>query len=130
MHPPGAALVQVKSNLGPVAPSEHHRRHRQLLLDRIHQAHPGGSADGPPDWRRSSRRKFVAEWLRQILLDGRRAQYNIEAAKQRDGVCIATLRRAKFDLGVLSTRESVSGAWYGALRQDQQPANQPDTLTA
>jgi hypothetical protein len=41
----------------------------------------------------------------------------IEAAAQRDGVCITTLRRAKFDLGVLSTKESVSGAWYWALPQ-------------
>src|ERR1700722_8880733 len=44
------------------------------------------------------RRKLVAEWLRQNLLEGTRTQYNIEAAAQRDGVCITTLRRAKFDL--------------------------------
>ena len=64
------------------------------------------------------RRKLVAEWLRQNLLEGKRSQHNIEAAAQRDGVCITTLRRAKFDLGVLSTKESVSGSWYWALPQD------------
>ncbi len=53
------------------------------------------------------RRKLVAEWLRQNLLEGKRTQYNIETAAQRDGVCITTLRRAKFDLGVLSTKESL-----------------------
>jgi hypothetical protein len=31
------------------------------------------------------RRKLVAEWLRQNLLDGRRSQYNIEAAAHREG---------------------------------------------
>ena len=73
------------------------------------------------------RRKLVAEWLRQNLLEGKRAQYNIEVAAQRDGVCITTLRRAKFDLGVLSTKESVSGAWYWSLPQNDQPPNQPET---
>ena len=73
------------------------------------------------------RRKLVAEWLRQNLLEGTRTQYNIEAAAQRDGVCITTLRRAKFDLGVLSTKESISGAWYWALPQNGQPPNQPKT---
>jgi hypothetical protein len=52
-------------------------------------------------------------------------QYNIETAAQRDGVCITTLRRAKFDLGVLSTKESVSGAWYWALPQNGQPSKRP-----
>jgi hypothetical protein len=42
---------------------------------------------------------------------------NIETAAQRDGVCITTLRRAKFDLGVLITKESVPGFWYWELPQ-------------
>ena len=65
------------------------------------------------------RRKLVAEWLRQNLLEGKRTQYSIEAAAQRDGLCITTLRSAKFDLGVLSNKESVSGCWYWALPQNQ-----------
>ena len=117
-HP---ALVQVKSNLGPLAPSLGYAIDQtggfswtgpskltpaELMTDRP-------IAAGLP------RRKLVAEWLRQYLLEGKRTQYNIETAAQRDGVCITTLRRAKFDLGVLSTKESVSGSWYWALPQDQ-----------
>ena len=127
--PARPALVQVKSNLGPLAPSLGYAisdrgtfswtgptslTREDLLTDR-----PIGA--GLP------KRKLVAEWLRQNLLDGKRSQYNIEVAAERDGVCIATLRRAKFDLGVLSTKESVSGAWYWALPQDLQPARQRDT---
>ncbi len=57
-------------------------------------------------------RKLAGEWLRQYLLDGERSQSNVENPAQRDGICIRTLRRAKFDLGVVSTRQSVSGAWH------------------
>ena len=127
--PTRPALVQVKSNLGPLAPSigytidqtggfswtgPSNLTPEQLMTDRP-------IAAGLP------RRKLVAEWLRQNLLEGKRAQYNIEVAAQRDGVCITTLRRAKFDLGVLSTKESVSGAWYWSLPQNDQPPNQPET---
>jgi hypothetical protein len=65
------------------------------------------------------RRKQAAEWLRQYLLDGERSQYNIESAAHRDGVCVRTLRRAKFDLGVVSTKESVSGAWFWAMSENE-----------
>ena len=127
--PTRPALVQVKSNLGPLAPSLGYSidhtggfswtgpsklTSQELLTDRP-------IAAGLP------RRKLVAEWLRQNLLEGKRTQYNIETAALRDGVCITTLRRAKFDLGVLSTKESVSGAWFWALPQNGQPPNQPET---
>ena len=48
-----------------------------------------------------------------------RSQYNVENAAQRDGICIRTLRRAKFDLGVVSTKESISGAWNWALPENE-----------
>jgi putative DNA primase/helicase len=115
------ALVQVKSNLGPLSPSLGYTIGQtggfswtgpsKLTPEELSTDRP--IAAGLP------RRKLVAEWLRQNLLEGKRTQYNIETAAQRDGVCITTLRRAKFDLGVLSTKESISGAWYWALPQDQ-----------
>jgi hypothetical protein len=121
--------VQLKSNLSRLAPSLGYKIDdaggfswtgpSKLTAEEILADRPIGA--GLP------RRKLVAEWLRQNLLDGQRSQYNIEAAAQRDGVCITTLRRAKFDLGVLSTKERVSGAWFWALPQHQQPANQPET---
>jgi hypothetical protein len=119
--PANPALVQVKSNLGPLAPSLGYAIDQngafswtgpsKLTPEELMTDRP--IAAGLP------RRKLVAEWLRQNLLEGKRTQYNLETAAQRDGVCITTLRRAKFDLGVLSTKESVSGAWYWALPQDQ-----------
>ena len=115
--------MQVKSNLGRLAPSlaysiDHTGAFswtgpskltpHELLTDR-----PIGA--GLP------RRKLAAEWLRQNLLDGKRPQCNVEAAAHRDGVCITTLRRAKFDLGVKSTKEQ--SGWYWALpsAQEDQP---------
>jgi putative DNA primase/helicase len=127
--PSRPALVQVKSNLGPLAPSLGYTMDQtggfswtgpsKLTPEELMTDRP--IAAGLP------RRKLVAEWLRQNLLEGKRTQYNLEAAAQRDGVCITTLRRAKFDLGVLSTKESVSGSWYWALPQNGQPPNQPET---
>jgi hypothetical protein len=56
---------------------------------------------------------------RQYLLEGECSQYSVESAAQRDGVCIRTLRRAKFDLGVVSTKQSMSGAWHWALPENE-----------
>jgi hypothetical protein len=127
--PNRAALVQIKSNLGPLAPS------LGYTID-----HTGGfSWTGPskltpedlmtdrPIAAGLPRRKLVAEWLRQNLLEGKRSQYNLETAAERDGVCITTLRRAKFDLGVLSTKESISGPWYWELPENGQPPDQAHT---
>jgi hypothetical protein len=48
------------------------------------------------------KRKFAAQWLRDYLEPGSQTQGSIEIAAERDGVCISTLRRAKFDLGICS----------------------------
>jgi putative DNA primase/helicase len=120
--PTQPALVQVKSNLGSLAPSLGYSidnagafswtgpstlTPEEVMIDR-----PIGA--GLP------KRKLAAEWLREYLLAGPRTQYAVELNAQNDGVCIATLRRAKFDLGVVSTKESISGAWFWAL-----PENEP-----
>jgi hypothetical protein len=64
-------------------------------------------------------RKLAGEWLRRHLLGGERLQFNVENAAQRDGICIRTLRRAKFDLGVVSTEEGVTGSWNWALPENK-----------
>ena len=119
--PTRPALVQVKSNLGCLAPS----------LGYTIDDTGGFSWTGPstltPEEVMTDRpigaglpmRKLAAEWLREFLLDGGRSQYSIEVAALRDGVCIRTLRRAKFDLGVVSTKESISGAWLWALPENE-----------
>jgi hypothetical protein len=72
-----------------------------LTLEDVLAARPTGA--GLP------KRKFAGEWLRQYLQDGCETQSTIESAAQRDGVCIATLRRAKFDLGVLTAKDGTYG---------------------
>jgi hypothetical protein len=123
------ALVQVKSNLGCLAPSLGYTIDdtgafawtgpSKLTPEEVTAARPIGA--GLPT------RKLAAEWLRKYLRDGGRSQYNIETAAQLDGVCIATLRRAKFDLGVTSTKESMSGPWLWTLPENNQPLTQQHT---
>jgi len=64
-------------------------------------------------------RKLAAGWLSDYLSEGQRSQYDVETAARRDGICITTLRRAKFDLGVVSIKESISGRWLWALLEDE-----------
>lgn len=68
-------------------------------------------------------RKLAVAWLRDYPRAGQRSQYNVETAAQRDGICIRPLRRAKFDLGVVSTKESISGCWNWALPENEELAN-------
>jgi hypothetical protein len=42
-------------------------------------------------------------------------QGSIEIAAERDGICIAILRRAKFDIGVRSSKDGKPGAWWRTL---------------
>ncbi len=113
-HP---VLLQVKSNLGPLAlPLEYEIDEdgtfswtgpSTLTMEDVLATRPTGA--GLP------KRKFAGEWLRQYLQKGCKTQATIENDAARDGVCIATLRRAKFDLGVLTAKEGPYGSWYWAL---------------
>ncbi|HTZ57830.1 MAG TPA: AAA family ATPase [Acidobacteriaceae bacterium] len=123
--PTRPALVHVKSNLGCLAPS------LGYSIDQAGSFSWTGYSKLAPDELMTDRpigagmplRKLAAGWLREYLSAGQRSQYNVETAAQRDGICIRTLRRAKFDLGVVSTKESMSGCWNWALPEDQEPAN-------
>ena len=126
--PSQPALLQIKSNLGPLAPALAYKidnagtfswtgisklTREELLADR-----PTGA--GLP------KRRFAGEWLREYLQAGSQSQYNIEIAAEREGVCISTLRRAKFDLGVRSAKDGVKGVWYWTLPapgEHEQPVN-------
>jgi hypothetical protein len=56
---------------------------------------------------------MVNRWPLTGLQPGSQTQGSIEIAAERDGVCIATLRRAKFDIGVRSSKDGKSGAcWW------------------
>jgi hypothetical protein len=126
--PAQTALLHVKSNLGPLAHSLDYRIGKagnfhwtglsNLTPEDLLAVRPTG-AGLPP-------RKFAAQWLRDYLRDGSQTQGTVEIAAQRDGVCIGTLRRAKFDLGVRSSKDGKSGAWWWALPS---PAEQHPALT-
>jgi putative DNA primase/helicase len=115
--PTQAALLHVKSNLGPLAPPLDYRIGEagnfhwtglsNLTPQDLLAARPTGA--GLP------KRKFAAQWLRDCLQPGSQTQGSIEVAAERDGVCITTLRRAKFDIGVRSSKDGKSGAWWWAL---------------
>ena len=123
--PTRPALVQVKSNLGCLAGS------LGYLIDSTGAfSWTGPSALTPEEVMMDRpidaglpKRKRAAEWLRQYLLEGERSQYNIEFAAQQDGVCMTTLRRAKFDLGVVSSKETFTGAWFWALPRNESPTD-------
>jgi hypothetical protein len=115
--PSQPALVQIKSNLAPLAPTLSYTiddaggfywtgfsrlTREDLLADR-----PTGA--GLP------LRKFAGEWLRDFLQNGSQTQGTIEFAAECEGVCIRTLRRAKFDLGVRSAKDGLKGVWYWSL---------------
>ncbi len=115
--PAHTALLHRQSKLGPLAPPLAYAidadgtfqwtgpstlTPEDILADR-----PSGA--GTP------KRRFAGQWLRQYLQAGSKSQYTVERDADREGVCIATLRRAKFDLGVNSSKDGVSGAWYWAL---------------
>jgi hypothetical protein len=119
--PAQTALLHVKSNLGPLAPPLDYRIGEagnfhwtglsNLTPEDLLAARPTGA--GLP------KRKFAAQWLRDCLQPGSQTQGSIEVAAERDGVCIATLRRDKFDsaLVVPKTENQVPGGGLCPLRR-------------
>jgi putative DNA primase/helicase len=115
--PSCSALLQVKSNLGPLAPAMGYRIDDagRFAWTGLSKLTPEEMLTDRPTGAGEPKRKFAAEWLRQSLQDGVRSQYSLEVDAQRDGVSVATLRRSKFDLGVTSAKEGKTGAWYWSL---------------
>jgi hypothetical protein len=121
--PSQPALLQVKSNLGPLALPLAYKIDdagnflwtgpSTLTLEEVLATRPNGA--GRPE------RRFAGKWLRQYLQDRCETQATIERDAQRDGVNISTLRRAKFDLGVRSAKNGVNGSWYWALPSQEEP---------
>ena len=120
--------MQIKSNLGPLAPALGYNIEEaglftwtglsKLTPEELLSARATGA--GQPQ------RKFAGQWLRQNLQkNGSRSQYRIELDAQRDGISTATLRRSKIDLGVISTKDGISGPWYWSLP----PAGQNQSAT-
>jgi hypothetical protein len=115
--PSCSALLQVKSNLGPLAPALGYRIDDagRFAWTGLSKLTPEEMLTDRPTGAGQPKRKFAAEWLRQSLQAGVRSQYSLEVDAQRDGVSVATLRRCKFDLGVTSAKDGKTGAWYWSL---------------
>ena len=119
--PTRPALVQVKSNLGPLAPS------LGYLIDNSGAFSWTGPTALTPEEVMMDRpidaglpkRKSAAEWLRQYLHQGERPQPAVEYDALQDGLSVITLRRAKYDLGVVSSRETYTGTWFWALPENE-----------
>jgi hypothetical protein len=128
--PAFSALVQTKSNLGPLAPSLGF-----LLAPESDLSHafnwtgPSALTSGDLQTDRPigaglPQRKLAAEWLRQQLAKGSRTQRDIECAAQRDGISVITLRRARLDIGAFSFKGAYNGAWYWELLETYSSTNQ------
>jgi hypothetical protein len=110
-------LLQIKSNLGPLAPALSYKIDDSGIFDwtGLSKLTQEEMLAGRPTGAGLPLRKFVGEWLREYLQNGSQTQGTVEIAAQRDGVSIATLRRAKFDLGVRSIKDGIKGVWCWSL---------------
>jgi putative DNA primase/helicase len=115
--PAQTALLHVKSNLGPPAPPLDYRigEAGNFHWTGLSNLTTGDLLAPRPTGAGLPKRKFAVQWLRDYLQPGSQTQGSIEIAAERDGVCITTLRRAKFDIGVRSSRDGKSGAWWWTL---------------
>jgi hypothetical protein len=57
----------------------------------------------------------AVEWLRELLAAGPMLTKDIETASKEAGMSMATVRRAKDELGIQPRKQSFSGAWEWAL---------------
>jgi hypothetical protein len=119
--PTQTALLPIKSNLGPLAPPLDFRvgEAGNFYWTGISNLTPQDLLATRPTGAGLPKRKFAAQWLRDHLLTGSQTQHSIEIAAERDGVCVTTLRRAKFDIGVRSNRDGRSGTWSWTLPPEE-----------
>lgn len=112
-HP---ALLHTRSNLAPLAPALSYSIAADgFRFTGISALTPQDLLAHRPTGAGLPLRKFAGNWLRLQLGDGSQKQVTLESNALRDGVSIATLRRARFDLGVISTKDGTSGSWFWTL---------------
>jgi hypothetical protein len=115
--PTQTAFLHVKSNLGPLASPLDYRigEAGNFYWTGLSNLTPEDLLAPRPTGAGLPKRRFAAQWLRDYLQPGSQTQGSIEVAAERDGVCIRTLRRAKFDIDVRSSKDGKSGAWSWTL---------------
>ena len=120
-------IVQIKNNLGPMAEAlaydidENGRFYWVGASDLTAQDLLG--AESTADER--SAKKDAETFLREYLAGGPVAAADVIEAAKSQGVSVKTLRRAKKDVDVISTKSGMSGCWVWALNHDEDAP--PDT---
>jgi hypothetical protein len=74
-------------------------------------------------------RDDAAEWLADLLAHGPRPARDVERDARDAGYSIATVRRAKAAIGVVSRKPAFGGAWEWTLPAPAQDAQPPKMLT-
>lgn len=88
------------------------------LADQIEGEGSGNDEHGP------SRREEAKEFLLRFLADGPRMQREIAELADQDGISVITLKRAKKELGVISTQ--LSDGWQWRLKNCAQGGGSED----
>jgi len=76
-----------------------------------------------------SERDDAADWLRDLLAQGPRPARDVERDARDAGYSIATVRRAKAAIGVVSRKPAFGGSWEWTLPTPAQGAHPPKALT-
>lgn len=84
----------------------------------------GGTGDRDKGGRRTER-DDAAEWLADLLADGPRPARDVEREARDAGYSIATVRRAKAAIGVVSRKPAFGGPWVWTLPAPAQDAQLP-----
>jgi hypothetical protein len=110
------ALLHTRSNLSPRMPALAYTITADgLRFNGISQLTPHDILTDRPTGAGLPQRKFAGAWLRNQLADGSLKQSTLESNALRDGVSLATLKRARFDLGVISRKDGTTGSWFWTL---------------
>lgn len=84
---------------------------------------------GESDSEARTQRDEAKDFLLAELANGSRLQKDLVRDAKSLGFSDTTLRRAKSDVGVTSSKDGLNGAWRWHLPEDDQPPHIPDVVT-
>jgi putative DNA primase/helicase len=119
--PGSRALVHIKSNVGPYGPSiayEIDDEGRFRWLEGTCDITAAQLLETPRRTAGGSALARAMEWLRSALAAGSRPSVEIQTSAKAGGISMATLRRAKDELGVKSQKAAMDDGWDWALPTD------------
>lgn len=118
-EPQRRAVIHIKSNLGPLGPSLEYAIHENGSFKMLGPT----SLTADNLLAASARSKSTVldsamEWLRDFLAGGPKTQHECESAARTAGFSYGTLRRAKTELEVQSTKDGMNGSWLWSLEAE------------